>query len=80
LRKLKTSAIFGRNLRQARVQANLTQGELARRTGLKQQYISLIEGGSQDVELMTAVALASALGRELWTMLGTDNNLPRSRA
>lgn len=45
----RTSAIFGRNLRRARLRARLTQGDLARRTGLKQQYISLIESGSQNV-------------------------------
>jgi len=74
-----TSAIFGRNLRRARLQANLTQGDLAKRTGLKQQYISLIESGSQNVRLLTAAALASAVGRELWTMVSTGDHLRTRR-
>ena len=75
----RTSAIFGRNLRRARLQASLTQSELARRTGLKQQYISLIESGTQNVKLLTAAALASAVGHELWTMVSIGNHLkPRS--
>jgi transcriptional regulator with XRE-family HTH domain len=71
----RTSAIFGRNLRRARLEASLTQSDLARRTGLKQQDISLIESGSHNVKLLTAVALASAVGHELWTMVSTDSNL-----
>lgn len=69
LRKSDTSAIFGRNVRRVRLQAKLSQRDLAVRTGLRQQYISLIESGAQTVTLQTAIVLATALGRELWTML-----------
>ena len=71
----RTSAIFGRNLRRARLEASLTQGDLARRTGLRQKDISMIESGSQNVKLLTAVALASAVGHELWAMVSADNHL-----
>jgi hypothetical protein len=49
--------------------------------GLKQQYISLIESGSQNVTLETASTLAFALDQELWAMLGPDNqhSKPRGR-
>jgi DNA-binding XRE family transcriptional regulator len=69
----RTSAIFGQNLRRARLRARLTQGDLARRTGLKQQYISLIESGYQNVTILTADALASAVGRKLWTMVSSGD-------
>jgi DNA-binding XRE family transcriptional regulator len=75
----RTSAIFGQNLRRARLRARLTQGDLARRTGLKQQYISLIESGSQNVTILTADALASAVGRKLWTMVSLGDP-PRRRS
>jgi DNA-binding XRE family transcriptional regulator len=76
-----TSATFGRNLRRLRLNASITQGDLAQRVGLKQQYISLIESGSQNVTLETASTLAFALDQELWAMLGPDNqhSKPRGR-
>ena len=51
-------AIFGANLKAARLKAGLTQGELAERAGLLQQYVSLVETGKQNVTLTTAKALA----------------------
>jgi transcriptional regulator with XRE-family HTH domain len=57
---------FGENVRRARIHAGLTQCDVAERTGLKQQYISLIESGTQNVLLTTAAVLTLALGPELW--------------
>jgi len=37
--------IFGQNLRAVRIKAGLTQAQLADRTGLTQQYVSLVEAG-----------------------------------
>ena len=56
--------------------ARLTRSELAERTGLKQQYISLIESG---VTLETAALIASALGCELWAMLKGPSHRAISR-
>ena len=63
------SHLFGRNLRRARLQANLTQLGLAKRAGLRQQYVSLIEKGTQNVTIDVATKLALALQCELWTLL-----------
>jgi transcriptional regulator with XRE-family HTH domain len=65
------SRLFGRNLRHARLQANLTQLGLAKRAGLRQQYVSLIEKGTQNVTIDVATKLALALQCELWTLLST---------
>ena len=60
---------FGQNVRNARLLAGWTQGALAERAGLSQQYISLIESGMQNVTLDTAEIIASALSCELWALL-----------
>jgi len=40
-------AIFGANLKTARMRAGLTQAQLAEQSGLLQQYVSLVESGKQ---------------------------------
>ena len=42
-------AIFGANLKTARMKAGLTQAKLAEQSGLLQQYVSLVESGKQNV-------------------------------
>ena len=41
-------AIFGANLKAARMKAGLTQAQLAERSGLLQQYVSLVEIGKAE--------------------------------
>jgi transcriptional regulator with XRE-family HTH domain len=62
-------AIFGINLRAARIRAGLTQAQLAERSGLLQQYVSLVESGKQNVTLTTAQALAKVVHQNVSTML-----------
>jgi DNA-binding XRE family transcriptional regulator len=62
-------AIFGENLRRARLAADLSQVELASQTGLTQQYLSLIEAGQKNVTLRTMMTLAKVLGQDVSTML-----------
>jgi transcriptional regulator with XRE-family HTH domain len=62
-------AVFGENLRQARLAANLNQIELASQTGLTQQYLSAIEAGQKNVTLRTMMRLAKVLGQDVSTML-----------
>jgi len=61
---------FGDNLRAARVKAGMTQGQLADRAGLTQQYVSLVEIGRQNLTLSTMAMLARIFGRDVVTMLG----------
>ena len=50
--KAKAFAI-GEILREARKEANMTQEELARKTGTRKSFISRIENGHSDIQLST---------------------------
>ena len=60
---------FGENLRNARVKAGMTQGQLADRASLTQQYISLVEIGRQNLTLSTMALLARIFGQDVVAML-----------
>lgn len=53
---------FGRRIRRVRKQKELTQEELADKTGLSQTTIGLLEVGKRRVSLKTLQKIASALG------------------
>jgi transcriptional regulator with XRE-family HTH domain len=72
-------AIFGANLKAARLKAGLTQGELAERAGLLQQYVSLVETGKQNVTLTTAKALADVVHQHVSDLLRRSAPKPRRR-
>ena len=57
---------LGVMLKEARKEANLTQEELAKRTGTKKSYISRIERGSSDIQISTYHKLIElGLGKHL---------------
>ena len=57
---------LGVMLKQARTDANLTQEELAERTGTKKSYISRIERGLSDIQVSTYYKLIEiGLGKRL---------------
>jgi HTH-type transcriptional regulator/antitoxin HipB len=57
---------IGVMLKEARVEANLTQEELADKTGTKKSYISRIERGLSDIQLSTFHKLIEiGLGKQL---------------
>jgi ribosome-binding protein aMBF1 (putative translation factor) len=57
---------LGVMLKEARKEANLTQEQLADKTGTKKSYISRIERGMSDIQLSTFHRLIEmGLGREL---------------
>jgi DNA-binding XRE family transcriptional regulator len=64
--------IFGDNFRRARLNCRLKQSEVADRTGLTQQYLSLIEAGQQNITLKTMVLLAEIVGHDVAAMLRRD--------
>ena len=66
--------VFGTNLREARIKAGLTQAELADRTGLTQQYVSLVEAGHQNITIDTMAALARVIGRDVSALLRKGRN------
>jgi len=49
----------------ARIESNLTQGELAQRTGIRQSNISRIENGNSSPTIATLQQLASGMGKTL---------------
>jgi ribosome-binding protein aMBF1 (putative translation factor) len=57
---------LGAMLKEARKEANLTQEELAERTGTKKSYISRIERGLSDIQISTYYKLIElGLGKHL---------------
>lgn len=59
---MRIEARFGFNLKILRTQRRVTQVELARRTGLHQNYISEIEHGKRNITLRVMEIIAKALG------------------
>lgn len=62
---------LGAMLKEARKEANLTQEELAEKTGTKKSYISRIERGLSDIQVSTFHKLIEiGLGRNLNISIG----------
>ena len=62
---------LGIMLKEARVEANLTQEELAEKTGTKKSYISRIERGLSDIQISTYYKLIElGLGKHLNISIG----------
>lgn len=58
-------AHFGRNFREARIAAKMSQQEVERLTGIPQHYISTMERGRENPTLETMSRLADAIGKPL---------------
>ena len=71
--------IFGENLRAARLRCGLKQSELAERTGLTQQYLSLIEAGQQNVTLKTMGMLARVVDQHVGDMVRRVTDRPAKK-
>lgn len=63
------SATFGRNFREARRKAGLSQKDIERLTGTSQHYISTIERGLENPTLDVVTRLAEAVGKTLAELL-----------
>lgn len=57
-------AVLAENVIRARRKAGLTQSGLAKLAGVKQQQISVVEQGTENVTLLMITRLAKALGTE----------------
>ncbi|ADP72015.1 helix-turn-helix domain protein [Rhodomicrobium vannielii ATCC 17100] len=60
--------IFARNLRKSRIDAGLSQRELAAVTGIAQAHISELENAMHNVCIDTMVKLAQAMRKPLFQM------------
>ena len=66
---------LGVMLKEARIEANLTQEELATKTGTKKSYISRIERGLSDIQISTYHKLIEiGLGKHLNISIGLSNH------
>jgi DNA-binding XRE family transcriptional regulator len=61
--------IFGENLKLARADRGLTQSDVAKLTGISQQYLSRVELGRRNVTLKTIVLLSRTVERDVISML-----------
>jgi transcriptional regulator with XRE-family HTH domain len=69
-------------IRRARVEAGLTQAELAAKIGRDQSHLSLIEGSQRRLDLVEFELLAQALGRDpvaLFALIATELRSLRER-
>ena len=64
-RSLRAPSDVGPMIKRIRKQQNLTQEELSKMTGIKQQTISAIENGSQNAEMKTLFTILSIFNLEL---------------
>lgn len=68
--------IVGTNIRKARIEAGISQEELAGRMGVEQFYISGLEAGRRNATLVTLWKAAIALGVEAATLLARGGHRP----
>ncbi|OJW26448.1 MAG: hypothetical protein BGO51_13620 [Rhodospirillales bacterium 69-11] len=76
--QLELQKVFGANLRAARINAGLKQAEVARLTGLTQQYLSFIENGQANLTIRTMAILAEVVGRNLLDLLKQSGDAART--
>ena len=62
-------AIFGENLKAARLKSGLKQSDVAEQAGLTQQRLSQIENGHQNLTLKTMVKLAAVVDHHISALL-----------
>jgi transcriptional regulator with XRE-family HTH domain len=65
--------LVGRNVRRIRLQLELTQEELAERSGFTQQYISDLERGRRNPTVVSLFELAQALSSTPTLLIAPDN-------
>lgn len=56
--------LVGRNVKEARLKAGLSQEQLAERSGFSQQYLSGLERGHRNPTVVTLFELAQALATQ----------------
>ena len=71
-------AIFGANLKAARIKAGLKQADLATAASVTQAYISHVEGGARNLTFDVAEVLASTVGYSVRDLLKPTKQKPRS--
>lgn len=65
--------VFAQNLRAARIEAGLTQNDVAKITGLTQAFLSLVETAQTNISLDNAVVLAEVVRQPLCKLLTSQD-------
>lgn len=65
----KKRKVFAQNLRAARIEAGLTQNDVAKITGLTQAFLSLVETASTNISLDNLVILSEVVHQPLCKLL-----------
>jgi transcriptional regulator with XRE-family HTH domain len=65
--------LVGRNLKRIRIAKELTQEELAVKSGFSQQFLSGIERGKRNPTIVTIYEIAHALGVSHEDLVRADN-------
>ncbi len=73
-----TGLKLGSLLKRLRVEAKLSQAELARRAGLSSGYTGLLERGLRNPSLSVMCSISEVLGVELYVWFGDGEKSPRS--
>jgi len=68
-------AIVGKNVRQRRIAAGLSQEELGARMGVEQYYISGLEAGRRNPTIATMALAAVALGVKISALFESSSRL-----
>lgn len=72
-------ALFGSNLKAARIKAGLSQKDLGAAVGIAQAYVSQVEAGGRNIGLDLAEALAGAVGKSVRDLLKPSRSRPPYR-
>ena len=64
-----TAKKFGENMKEIRLQKNMSQGDICRVLGLDRAYISNIENGKQNLTISTMEKVAEALSVSVLDLL-----------
>ena len=65
MRKTKIMRDFGAKVREFRVQANLSQEQLADKAGMHRTYVGMIERAERNITLQNIEKIAAALNRRV---------------
>lgn len=68
---------LGHSVSTLRIQKNWRIQKLAKKTNLKQNYLSEIEQGTRNVSIQTIGKIASGFGISIKELLETNNNLSK---
>ena len=72
MQKLPILEVFGRNVRNLRVEQGLSQEQLADRAGLHRTYVGMIERAEKNITLCNIEKLAKAMNVKVSTLVNNE--------